>query len=706
MMVLKVSFFILIFIYAPCSARNRLESAVNVKEAEKLLGSPIKIKTTEKAGQDLHNHWSAQAVSALIAAVANEKIDSVPQRIAKNHEKCSKNAQNVQQHAKCVQKLLELQKQYASAKFIKLKKGWKLRRNKKASRDREYMGSFRLRRFKREVIRKSSYELNSQAQQSPISIIAKQITNGIRNLKNKKEQRSWKEVLESVRKEGKKLKSSKKLQNMLKPSFDKKTSKTKYLNMKDIDVLERRRHSKRRPLADEIALESESAENADEVVDFTEGGALASKIMRGKAARTGSAKNEVVMEQVDLLRQGVKIGLNLFGRNTTGYNDKNVKFISPRFLSVVPEDSTNSSVDVLSPSLFSLHNEGEGVEKLTSLSTLLGSLGSKDRDSVMDMITEVAGVGEALENAEKQVKQRSDEDDGVLINSDGKEVHLSREEVIKVYGAEGYKTLKTFQSLNRNYSAEQIRQFKEYGYAQMSDKQLNIVYGKGGVYENPHLLKESQNQTLPDVRKKLYRTINQLAAGEVEIMPESRRMRDYVLSPFLFASIIGDPGAASQGIILSPVLFTVLLRSPAIFSSVILSPWVFVPVLVSPRLLSPVILSPFLFSPIILSPLALIPVILSPGLVDPFVLSPFVLCPIILSPMVLVPIILSPYALSPTILSPFTLSPLVLSPFVLSPSIYSPPSYTAVILSPYALSPSIESAPTNITVFASPSFLS
>lgn len=51
---------------------------------------------------------------------------------------------------------------------------------------------------------------------------------------------------------------------------------------------------------------------------------------------------------MSLLRDGLKIGFALAGKNDTDLEDKTMKIVSPRFLSVMPEeDDNNSTVSVL-----------------------------------------------------------------------------------------------------------------------------------------------------------------------------------------------------------------------------------------------------------------------------------------------------------------------------------------------------------------------
>lgn len=55
---------------------------------------------------------------------------------------------------------------------------------------------------------------------------------------------------------------------------------------------------------------------------------------------------------------------------------------------------------MISPSIFSLHDDGQGLEKLTSLPNLLKGMPMKDQDLWLDVIMEAAGVNEHSQNLE------------------------------------------------------------------------------------------------------------------------------------------------------------------------------------------------------------------------------------------------------------------------------------------------------------------
>uniref|UniRef100_A0A0N5AFP1 HTH Mu-type domain-containing protein n=1 Tax=Syphacia muris TaxID=451379 RepID=A0A0N5AFP1_9BILA len=396
-----------------------------------------------------------------------------------------------------------------------------------------------------------------------------------------------------------------------------------------------------------------------------------------------------------LIRNALKLAMAMSGQNTSDFEKKTVKFVSPRLFSIVPDNDKND-VNLLSPSLFSLHDSGSSVEKKFSVPKLLESiklLKSQDREEIVDLIAEATGVSDAVEKAE-EVKAKTKREN--LVNArgiDGQPMYFTKDNATEIYGQFGKSKIETFEELHKSLSKQQLKEMNRTGYSLLSPEQLQMLYGNKSPYGSSKLLEKflritPENKTLLNRQK--FR----------------RNKRTVVLSPTVLTWLTLVPGTLSQAFVLSPVLLSPVILSPAVLGPFILSPWLFVPVILSPRVLSPVILSPLGFSPVILSPLALHPFILSPGIFNPFILSPNVLSPFILSPQFATPFILSPLCLSPLIFNPMMLSPLVLSPFVLSPLICSPQHLFALVGSPHALSPKISSQITASAVVASPSFLS
>ncbi|KAK6027782.1 hypothetical protein OSTOST_06187, partial [Ostertagia ostertagi] len=441
-----------------------------------------------------------------------------------------------------------------------------------------------------------------------------------------------------------------------------------------------------------------------------------------KRSKSPTAVDQAVAVPIKLVREGAKLAMMLAGHNASDFEEKSLRMISPRIMSLVPEGGNTSSneVNLFSPSLFSLHSQGDGIEKLTSLPNLLKSTGlleNQDQQDWMDFVIETSGAGDVLEKAKAKKEEEAAKTDVRRIRGpDGQPIYLTKENVTKIFGGEQASRIEVFEQLQKSFTPEQQKEMNRTGYTILTADQRDFFYGPSSPYNNSAKLDIIRNISDSDVHRTVRDTVRGVADGRLEFeakdgsvklvtKQQPRHKRAIVLSP-TSAILINDPVTVSQPVILSPVYLSALICSPAIFGVVVLSPWLFIPVVLSPRIFSPVVLSPFAFVPIILTPLAFVPVILSPGVMNPLILSPLLFSPFILSPQVMTPLILSPFALSPFIGTPNVLSPLILSPFVLSPIIFSPAYVSALVLSPYALSPILNSTGAIFTSVASPSWLS
>ncbi|CAD6199638.1 unnamed protein product [Caenorhabditis auriculariae] len=400
-----------------------------------------------------------------------------------------------------------------------------------------------------------------------------------------------------------------------------------------------------------------------------------------------------------LMRDAVRVAMQLAGQNTTDFDKKTLKMVSPRLMSILPEQEDDSLINLLSPSLFSLHDEGQGLEKLLSLPQMLKSLDNRDQEAWLDFIVEASGVSDNLDKAEKTIADNKDKE---MRGENGVPLYFTKENATEIIGDVEKKKIEVFEDLDKSYTKEQKDDLDTKGYAFLDKKQLNTVYGKGSPYGDVKTLKKFR-RLRDDPERFIETDIRALAEAE----KFKARRHDIVGSPFVLTPLtFASAPLTNTFVVLSPIVLSPITLSPAVLGPIILSPWVFVPLVLSPRVLSPLILNPLIFSPIILSPLVLHPLILVPGIFNPLILSPLVLSPLILSPQVFTPLILSPFALNPLILTPMVGSPLILSPFVLSPIILSPQALFAVVLSPYALSPLVESKLIAAEVVLSPSWLS
>ncbi|ULU06346.1 hypothetical protein L5515_014427 [Caenorhabditis briggsae] len=702
---------LIFFLFTTKCSSLKIKSEIDVTKygltQQEILKSPhykdkvFNIPMNTESGEELLEHWAVQGFSGVVAAIATRRLSLVEEYQKKDHEKCSSEAETLAEHAKC---LIQLEDYAHRNRLIHRKRLFvrKMRRRidkmetrttmapitaEEIKKEKEWVGSFRF-RAKREikVHTRDSYTLKSHKEMSPFGLVTKHLTSAVKLLKHTDKVSKWQDTIERIAKKADVIKEQKKMEDFMQRRLSVFT-----------DAAAKMKQNKK-------LAKDDSLKEMNDLEEFIDNDQIRDVLRNRKEKIT--EQDKLLMIPMKMMRDAAKMSLGMTGYNTTDFDRKIVRIISPRIMSVIPqeEEAKNNEIDVLSPSLFALHDDGSGVEKKASLGNLLGSLtNNKDSQDFLDFIVEATGVNEAMERVEKKIGEyRRLKDDAMGRGPEGQPLYFTKENVTEKYPHEA-KKIDMFEALDKTYSDEQLKEMNRTGYTIMRHDQMDLIYGKGSVGENEKFLKTAKALSRPQIDRAIMSTIKDLAHEKVKF--EARR-NDIVLSPITFSNFILDPVSVSQPTILSPVMLCSLILSPAIYGVMIMSPWLMVPVIISPRLLSPVAVNPFLMVPIIISPLAFNPFILCPGSMNPFVLSPLVFTPFILSPQVLTPLILTPFCLGPIILNPLALSPLVLSPFVLSPTILSPQYVTAVVLSPYALSPAWGSDGAMVTVFASPSWLS
>ncbi|EFO95132.1 hypothetical protein CRE_09236 [Caenorhabditis remanei] len=644
-------------------------------------GNKTIVKISEEATYQLIQKWVDQAASGFMSALMSTKLQDkrLKPRHISQHNNCTKTASNVTEHARCVviilNRLDDQRRKMRKYKKLKFRRS-RFRRSLRVRRD--IMHS--LTEEKELVIKqKERYELKGKKEMtSPFSLIAEHLTNLVREKKNKEKEpkKKWQTVVNEIKDELDRIKKKKKDREDFKNIFSKYSRTMKMLG-----------------LDPKLAFERAGMESLGEEISSAND--------TGKLSEEEKALKKPLM----MIRDGVKLGMMLMGQNVSNFDERKIALMSPQFMSVLPDERSNDTVNLLSPSVFALHENGTELDQMLSLSKAMRFLSENGHDEWMNFVLEASGVTEAVEKMRHD--ERKEEMDAFrkhFLNEKGQPMYFTKQNVSEMYGEYETSKIDSMEALHKSMSAAQMHEMNTTGYAIMTSYQISQFYGPGSPYNDSHAYNNYRDLRRNDIPDILENNIHRMAREEQAF--KVARQKDVVLSPLLFTWIVLAPKTASQPIILSPLVFSPLILSPSALGPLILSPWIFSPLILSPRVLAPIILSPTIFSPIILSPLALSPLILSPAVADPLILSPFVLTPFILSPLVMVPLILNPFCLSPLLGVPNTLSPLILSPFVLSPFVLSPPFVNAFVLSPYVLSPIVLSDGLLFTAVLSPSFLS
>ncbi|KAK6057351.1 hypothetical protein COOONC_05133 [Cooperia oncophora] len=121
-------------------------------------------------------------------------------------------------------------------------------------------------------------------------------------------------------------------------------------------------------------------------------------------------------------------------------------------MSVVPEQDDLFSL--LSPSLFSIHDEGSEVEKTMSLANLVKALPNKDQEAWLDFIVEAAGVTDAVDMTERKQKEIRDKESRA---PDGTPLYFTKKNVTKILGDTEKRKIETFEELDKLYTKSQVR---------------------------------------------------------------------------------------------------------------------------------------------------------------------------------------------------------------------------------------------------------
>uniref|UniRef100_A0A7E4VAM9 Ku_PK_bind domain-containing protein n=1 Tax=Panagrellus redivivus TaxID=6233 RepID=A0A7E4VAM9_PANRE len=295
----------------------------------------------------------------------------------------------------------------------------------------------------------------------------------------------------------------------------------------------------------------------EDIIDTMEDGTAEDRSKMIQKLKT--IRKDPTGKMLDLLREGLKLGAAMSGKNASEFDEKQLNVMSPRFLSVSEKDTEDDDdINMLSPSIFSLHDNGKGLEKELSLPHLLKGFAGADQQAWLDLIFEASGVDESIKEAKNALtaqefqitrKKRYQE---TMVDENGEPLFFTKESAKEKLGDETVQNYEVVEELIKTYSKEQQRDMNETGYTMMTADQLQLIYGEDSPHNNSMMIELYSNRTKESLNEQLISEIRALA----KLNGTARHKRAIILSPVLFGSFIGVPEAVSQPLILSPLLFT------------------------------------------------------------------------------------------------------------------------------------------------------
>ncbi|KAL3984789.1 Moulting cycle family protein [Acanthocheilonema viteae] len=687
---------ILVAVWMACITVGSVSSSIQYTRetmpgAQYYDGKKLNIPISKEAGIQLIERWIHQGISSIMACIATQHLNELNEYERNRLQKCSKSSEDIYEQARCLVRAIDAKpkqtdptRKFNDTSFPRtvshLQKLQKLLNGKrkntvgaliqsesheidvKRNKERKQV-EFRTRRS---VVNRHNYKLHTEYEHlTPFGILGKYLAKMTRVIKNKDPNLSWKKMMHDIES----IKRRENEKNDFAEQLQKRFSLNRYGRPK-LTPDEKR-------LAKELHISDHLLQGLDK----------------------NNVKTKKTLEIIRLFQRAIKLAMVLNGANGTELENKTLRLGSPRLLSVVPNDAKDQ-ISILSPSLFSMHDKGKGLEALTSIPALLKIAGNRDYDEWLNFIMEASGTTDAVHKLKES--QKSDwlppGYKSMPRGIDGQPMYFTKENLTEI-DPEMARKMEVFENLTRSLTSKQLMDFNTTGFSMLTPKQLFMFYGPQSPLNNSKALDFFMSLSEDDMHRHLINDIRDMAKMHSSL--KIRQKRQNVLAPSAFTTNIFNPSA--QPSILSPAAFSLSLFSPSVFGAAILSPGAFLSTILSPRAFAPAVLSPVAFASLILSPFALNPGILSPAALSPAILSPNALSPGIVSPSVLSPAILSPFALNPSVFSPSALGSVIASPFALSPSFFSPSYIAAVIFSPHAFSPSFNSTGRGVTVLFSPS---
>ncbi|KAK0401388.1 hypothetical protein QR680_015756 [Steinernema hermaphroditum] len=233
----------------------------------------------------------------------------------------------------------------------------------------------------------------------------------------------------------------------------------------------------------------------------------------------------------------------------------NIRVMSPRIAPLMP-DKLETKSRPLSPSILAFFKD-EGDDQIASIPEVLEKTGmdDKDRESIMEMLMEVSG-------ARKNVNMALE----ILNNLNFKGMKGEILEVTERLSA-------AFQHLQQSFSNRQHDEIKERGFTFMEPHQMERIckdHGPDNVANVGFDISEYRNLTVSQREASLWQRIELIAANKTD-EDHKREKRAFqvlsVLAPVILAPYMFNPifGISILGpVILSPNIFSPLILNPSV----------------------------------------------------------------------------------------------------------------------------------------------
>uniref|UniRef100_A0A0R3RNW0 Lipoxygenase domain-containing protein n=1 Tax=Elaeophora elaphi TaxID=1147741 RepID=A0A0R3RNW0_9BILA len=172
-----------------------------------------------------------------------------------------------------------------------------------------------------------------------------------------------------------------------------------------------------------------------------------------------STEKEKGWELTQLIQRTIKLAMVLIGANSTELENKTLRFGSPRLLSMIPDDA-NDQISILSPSLFSMHDKGKGLEALTSIPGLLKVVDNRDYDEWLNFILEASGTTDLVQKLKEnhELNWLPHVYKSMPRGIDGQPMFFTKENVTEI-DPEIVRKMDLFENLTNSLTAKQVKLF-------------------------------------------------------------------------------------------------------------------------------------------------------------------------------------------------------------------------------------------------------